>query len=898
MNYSPTLILGLGPTGKSFLNRLKSALNLRAQTEPVEKVELFWIGLDFDSGTTLDIRDAHGLSPAEMIGIPFDKTETGAEIEDPIIRENFAWWAQAQQSDLFTRADGRMAYFWDIQFRGNPRWHENFAHIQRKFSGAGDTHFRLFVVASLSEVEFAMIPDLVDDFRFGLLKGWVSGVYGWFFLEDDANNRLGQTFREDQKSNMRAAAMRELKRFMLGQPQVLDHGTQIPTVAQQILFDHIFLFESPAVLQPASDLMLVILENDAARRISTDIPPRMINSLAISTASILTYILPIAEVHRYCGSLLARELLFSYPSREILPGGILPLSNREHNPEFPVLKEDIEGDVSRFLTETIEANLVLRSAYPLPLLASAARGGWAAIGSGDLPGDIYTAFQERLEVFMSREMNAQRDATRYDEARRQQRIFNPLSWAAQFLKQLAYTLSNAEYVLLQQSSQGHAAALALHEALPRFRKLCVRFREQVEAWNDAVLKLVYPQIERRFLASQAQLEQVVQESPGRQVVLPNARQEFPAYHLYLEKLHLPQGRRAVEDLKRLWQWEWKRDQEGRPELVCKLPDGIHQQHEFYLGHLGETSFYQIWFELAFQATRSFIESLSIVDVLQQSPAQLNDRNMVALLDAVPQPGQGRVTGMYLIGSDPIFLEAWSKSAGLMRTGHGILPSEDSSRITLMRIDYNLPYQASRRLVKDERQHRSGAWLYAQPAEQKAAQIEQELDRRRRKYLTTGFQRWKPVFPTAYRFSPDFVSIMADGEMFDAVMLLVFFDKIRYQEINTGHWGWQIVWDNNVAIPLYEADQFGDDLRAALVAILIYYPYQGYDNAHPLFHSNYRATMRRVIQSLGTKPLAPSPDLDPILERAVSKMDRWETSEEAFYQDLSMYQRYLYVRAHE
>jgi len=410
---------------------------------------------------------------------------------------------------------------------------------------------------------------------------------------------------------------------------------------------------------------------------------------------------------------------------------------------------------------------------------------------------------------------------------------------------------------------------------------------------------MYPRIEQAYQASLAGLQTSTQPSAGREVVLPNSRQELPAHGLYLENMRLPQGRRVVEELKHRWQWHWDRNSEGASELLFTLPDSSGKDSRFTFTSLREERFYQTWFGLAFQSTRSFIDGLTITNVITQTETPLNDRSLAPLLDVIPQPGPERVTKLYLTGSEGVFLERWSGQAGLMRTGQGIIISDDTTRITLLRLDYNLPSEAAKRLAKDQAQFKSSAMLYAQPAEQKAAQMEAEFQRRRRGRVET--YPWNPLFPAGFSFSPDFVRLMFHPEMFDIAMQTVFFDALQNVQNFQGRRMWQITWPEPVTelpIPLEEADYLGDDLQAALVSILIHYPYRADNMAHPLHHNQYSATMRKLKEAFEAQSKAPSAALDKTLERIRQNMEQWEATGDPFYRDLALVQRHLYIGKRE
>lgn len=888
MKIFPTLMIGLGLSGRIVLRRLKNNLAGFRDQEAAEPIKLLWMGVPcsdaFDNELPID------LDPDERIDLNADPHFLNLNVQDPEIIKNFPWFTEVHQPDTGLRVDGRMSYFWERQFNPNSnrnqQWIERFNNYQEFLVRPPDDKFRLWIVACLTEIEAAMMFDLAYDIRHSQISERVSEI-GLFLLLD--NKLPGKTDSIIDNSNdkpNRFATLRELSRLVSGKKQVIDHGVYESSMSSRILFDRIYLYDQPNTVRALPDQLIALFDRNVKNRLAETnrIPANTTaGQFVFTTISSQTYLLPIEEIHKFCAARLSLEVLFGDPSEGFQNIGLFPVQQSTGQHIFPAISEDYEAVVTRLL-RIPSANPLENDAFQG--LISAAKGKWI-VGRGEsLTVNLESAFQEKLEVFLAHEMQIRSEQNRGKNA------WNPVTWAAGVLAALKNMLRSSEYVILQQARRGEGTAVQLKNCLPKLLEITSVFEAEIENWANILLKQFFPTLTEDVTKAGKTLLNLSEQNPSQILVYGvSEKGQIPGEGIYRENMALRVGEKVFSDVANRIHWKWERDITGRSRLIFLFLSGDQELSEVQVTSQNCSLFLDMWRSAMYKNTEPFIRDLSISEQLKQSAHRLGSTPLRSLLDKRPIAMLGGSESSFVVAERTPFLDDWLQTSIISLGSQSLIDTKDNSRITYLQISSNLTPDQSATLYADQNAYRSHPRWHIFLQEQKAAKIEMEIDRIRRRNPEV-WRGWDPIFEKGYRFHSDFVRFMFDPSAFDILMRLVFYDRFQVRKSKTGVQQWHLVPLSAKSLPISITDANTDDTLEVVFESIFFEHYQNFhDSAHPLFQNRFYSTLQDYDQELKGYWQNQPEEHDFVMRNIEIRIKGWEKAD-AFCESLAVYQKYL------
>lgn len=896
MNYFPTLVIGIGPTGNYVLRRIKKNLLDRGRGAPPDKVHLLWVGIEQPD---LRVPGLAELDAVETIDIDpdFEAIERGFRTS-PDTQKNYTWWQASPHARKYSRADGRMAFFWETQFKGNRRLSDRWNFYKNMLIRPPDPNFRVFMLASPAEAEAAMMFDLAWELR-------EREITAWLFMPPLDPDGVDAA----EASTARSAFMREMQRFTTSEQQLLDHGNQMTQLYDRALFTAAFAYDDPLAKDAVAEQLAVLMERQVGLRFNNDVRVAFSNvqdrtKLAISTSNSFTLLLPTADIHNYIGSRLAVENLFFAQADLVHPYGLAPIEKKGGINDFAGDDLDYHEAARSFLREDLKEGETTLPAYPFSMISFAAERQWPN-RIAQLPTNLESAFHDRLQVFLNQQMN--RVAVRREST-------GALLWAEGFLNQLKGLLEDAHYTLRQHSSNDPGGRM-LFRSFESLQEIIGQYQDQVTGWKTAVLKTLYPEMQNRLRAAQDTLKKTLSHNPTRRAVLPNfpGIEADPGAYYYRELMPLPQGKQTIDLSRGLLAWKWEQDARGQAILsICVTSPGVEEQGSkkqyFNAVELGAspTKFAGQWVDDHISLTRFVVDQISLMTQMKDNEVKFSENDFHPLLKHDPIPFVGRRSLLYIVGKDMQYLRKWASEGGLDISGEGIIESEYGDCVTIIQIDLNLDAQSSHLYAADKDTNRSRPEDFVFPGEQAAARVEGEI--RGLKTGTLVGRRTKAAatisaenLPERPAFAPEFVRLMADPQAFETVMKLVFLDWIKPQTDDFGRAQWVIQAPQARVKPIILSDEMpgftDNNLAGAVRTILITYPYRSENTAHPLHGANFNNTLARLKQVVDAA-MEDSTRLKKEMTALVERVKNWEDDKSPIFQGLVLYQKYLYLKIKE
>ena len=345
LNFSPTLVVGLGMTGYVALNSLKKHLLEAGEGKMPKGVRLLWVGAKSPEEQYKDKLYLDTSVEQHVINPEFDRINIGAS--DPGISSRFSWW-QHFSSNLNDRAHGRMSFFYDVLFSPAKPLKRRLDTITNQFMEEGSSSYRVFMISSPAENDSALMPDLVHWLR-NNFSGKVNRVLPWLLLkpvdEVDPDNLAARRF----------AAMREVQRFMVAPNQLMETESGKYGVRDGFLFDGCMIFDQSSnpsatlqsLIDSVCDQILLLIEDGVAQRFDQDMTDfmgavgnRQEDSLFVTSNS-FTFYLPVEPIRRVCEVRLIQDLFFASGMDKAVGAGILA--------EKPVDEKQNEATESGYL---------------------------------------------------------------------------------------------------------------------------------------------------------------------------------------------------------------------------------------------------------------------------------------------------------------------------------------------------------------------------------------------------------------------------------------------------------------------------------------------------------------------------------------------------------------------
>lgn len=888
MKTFPTLMIGLGLSGRIVLRRLKNNLAGLGDQEAAEPIKLLWMGVPctdaFDNDLPID------LDPDERIDLDSDLHFLRLDVQNPEIVNKFPWFTEIHQPDTALRVDGRMAYFWERQFNPNSnrnqQWIERFNNYQEFLVCPPDDKFRVWIVACLTEIEAAMIFDLAYDIRHSQISERVSEIGLFLLLDNILPGKTNSIVDNSNDKPNRFAALRELSRLVSGKKQVIDHGVYESSISSRILFDRIYLYDQPDTVRTLPDQLMALFDRNVKNRLAETnrIPANTTaGQFVFTTISSQTYLLPIEEIHKYCAARMSLEVLFGNPSEGFQNIGLFPVQHSTGEHIFPAISEDYETVITRLL-RIPGANSQENDAFQG--LIAASKGKWVVRRGENLTIDLESAFQEKLETFLTREMQVRSEQNRGKNA------WNPITWAAGVIAALKDMLRSSEYVVLQQARRGEGTAVQLKNCLPKLLEITSVFETEIEKWATILIKQFLPTLTEDVTKAEKTLLHLSEQNPGQILVYGVSEQgQIPGEGIYREKMTLRVGEKVFSDAANQIHWKWERDIAGHSRLVFLFLPGDQELSEVEVTSQNFSLFFDMWRSAMYKSTEPFIRDLSISEQLKQSGHRLGSSSLRSLLDKRPIAILGGTESSFVVAERTPFLDDWLQTSIISLGSQSLIDTKDNSRITYLQISSNLTPDQSATLYADQNAYRSHPRWHIFSQEQKAAKIEMEIDRIRRRNPEM-WRGWDPIFEKGYRFHPDFVRFMFDLSSFDTLMRLVFYDRFQIRKSKTGVPQWCLIPLSAKRLPISITDANAYDTLEVIFESIFFEHYQNFhDSAHPLFRNSFYSTLQDYSQELDSYWLSQPEEHDFVMRNIEMRIKEWEKAD-VFCKSLAVYQKYL------
>lgn len=868
MNPYPTLLIGLGPSGHTLLREFKRLLAGESE-EKAGSVRLLWIGPTSDDEDALPELDAD-----ERIELDANLEFPGLDLRDPQMAAHYPWFVKMHIPGQCIRVDGRMAYIWEEQLNANSShsepWTKKLERYMAQFPSSS-LGVQIWLVAALHEIEAATIFDLVFDLRRTNIRERISDISLFALLTSlQVDKQSFYNVHETTTSNQRYAALRELIRLQ-SRSQVYDRGGTDHLVTDTITFNRIFLYDQPTCKTALPDQWLVLLDRNVRESLASknQLPP----SLLYNTLACHTYILPIDEIRRYCAARLTFDALFGPPGKPTPATGIFPLDSETRRPTFVQPNDLFDNAAHRLLTESGSA--YPGAAYAISAFSLAARGSWMPRRNTELTPNLEIAFQDRLETFLTREMNARTLQAGENEP------VNAILWAQELLTALIRTLRAGEYCLIQNAARD-AMAAQLASALPKLIEITRICLEELTNWEDALLKRFLPAALDSKRKAENYLQEITSEDPTRTIIMGNRDGMIPGEEIYLSQLGLPDGQKALSALRKLPIWQWQRDTARRSRLLLSVAEENRQAH-FMDSSIDPHAFLDIWQATAYQWCAKFVSGLSVSKQLLLSGHRIGEKPIAPLLNQRPVPGAKRSTSDVIIGQRNADLDTWLKSGLTQNVVNQFIDIDDPGRVTLLHIESNLVVENSATLFQDQITYRSNPRWHIFVQEQHAAQVEHEIDLIQRRTLK-GWRDWNPLFNRNYRFSADFTRFLFNPSAFNVFMRLIFFNRLSNDN------GWKIV-EGPLGLGDIDLKTSPDGSIAQVLEHVFFAIYRDMLNSqHPLFNSNFDYTLKQLDNEMN-KQWEQVDSRDQLYQKLAENVPIWETID-IFHRDLAVYQKYL------
>jgi uncharacterized protein YegL len=913
----PTLIIGFGRTGYSIMQLLKKALLDRGEGQFPKNVKLIWLGYhdDMVDEPILGV----GLSAGEM---RFVDPKFG-DIRERVIRDaetyvHLDWWRNEFSED--TRAGGRMSLFWELEFDRDRRILDDIREAANQLASQFqmDSKVQMFTVGSLSERISASLPDIAH-----LSREYTGSNIGQalaFLLIPGIDS--DQQFAESDVAAQRAAAFRELSRFISGKQQVVRHTNVQEELTHHFLFESIFLYdgrddrhpemyEQPeCVLDAIADQIMILLERQVASTFwqnqNHDAGPSRVGDardkyVLVGMIKSFSYWWPVEDIRHVCETRLIKEVLLK-PSPE---SELTDLDAREVALEFLNWRDD---DVEQLF-------------YPFYLIERAVENDWPETLPPRpleyLPSNVVDGFRWKLLLYL----NALVDVNCGDA--KVSPILGQLRYAQQFLLGLESVLEEAQEILpLYNTNQypgNRHVADALTRSMPRFLDIVEDGKEQLAYWeNEFVLhdeklsddSLVFSgqdeaqesdltlveRINLNYELSRRRLKQIMeycQQTIYKRVVYKEPDSNAPdlANNYYQQHLLEPQSNRltGVENLRQRIGWYWDMDRRGQMRLRLLFLGGELRENsddwKRYLMAYDQVD--EAWLAVVHEFTRILSQPIRenhtlsehLGNIRQDIPrnSDLREEQMPETLSHERGAGVFFEPRRYLSGPQAEIMSRWKKELNDARI-QILSGTADPSRLLYWEVHQNLPSD-NVKLLRDDRElhYYQDPSLHAFLAEQHACEIERKMGMR-----------------NGEMFGARFTRLMTVPYAFDAAMLVYLYGWIKRMRDESDEMKWYIIFGDDQRIPLFTENlEEPRDIEDALQDFVITIPQKTNDDAHPLYTRNCSKTLANLYDAIEAERKRPMSERKEFLESAAEQIDqKLADAGSPFEQDLNRYLKWL------
>ncbi|MBL7162506.1 MAG: hypothetical protein ISS57_07855 [Anaerolineales bacterium] len=910
----PTLVVGLGRAGYYVMQLLKKALLDRGEGLLPKNIKLIWVGFHDDM---LDVPvNGVSLSAGEMRFVD----PKFSDIRERIIRDagtyqHLDWWRNEFSED--SRAAGRMSLFWELEFDRDRRILDDIREAANQLASQFilDSKVQMFTVGSLSENISASLPDFAHLSR--EYTGSNIGQVLAFLMIPGING--DQKLQESDVAARRAAAFRELSRFISGRQQVVKHTNVQEELTHHFLFESIFLYDgrdekSPQnfdhpeyVMDAITDQIMILLERQVASTFwqnqNHDAGPSRIGDardkyVLVGMIRSFSYWWPVEDIRHVCEARIIKDVFLATPHESELTDD----EAREIALEFLVWRDD---EVEKLY-------------YPFYLIERAVENNWPETlpprPMDYLPAYVVDGFRWKLLLYL----NALVDVNSTDEGIAP--VLGQITYAKRFLDGLEIVLDEAEDMLPlydKEPGNGHVAD-ALKRLIPRFREIVQEGKKQLDDWDtqfflpeksdiddwleDSSLqdesspRPMTGNIVRKYEMARKTLQGTVdycKESIYKRVVFKEPEQGTPDLADYYYQQHLlqssPNTPNGFENLGQRVGWFWDMDRRGQMRFrIIFLEGDFREGTDGWKRNLRTyDQMDKSWLEKVHEFTRlltrpirekhSLSEHLS--NIRQDIPrnSDLREEQLPDTLDYERGAPVFFEPRLYLSGPQSDIMTRWKKELSDPRIS--ILPGTvDPSRLLYWEVHQNLPADNVKLLREDRELHYyQDSSLHAFLAEQHACEIERKMGMR-----------------NGEMFGERFVRLMTDPQAFEAAMLAYLYGWIRLVRDESDETKWYVIYGDNHRIPLFTENlEEPRGIEDALQDFIITIPQKTNDDAHPLYTRNCRQTLNNLFDAVEDERQKPMSERREFLnDMGKSLAEKFDDESSPFERDFNRYLQWL------
>lgn len=896
--FAPTLILGLGPTGRLALREIRKNLLDVGQGQLPKGLKLLWIGRDIAAkDEILDSSELHSLKPKFS---NIELHDLGPE------SSSFAWWEHAFGQSEDSRIHSRMAFYWDILFEHQNRLRNILSSIQTGFQSDGISDFQVYIIGAPGESDCVMLPDLAAWIQ-RLLPGQATRFVPWLLLSQ------ADATENENPSAARYATMRELSRYMVGRNQLVETGEGLFALDDNYLFDGVMLFDEMAsrpgniqsVLESIADQMIGLLGQKMNVGFNNDLVAQMgmredrQDQPLFITSLGHTFYWPIEPIRRVCEARLISDVLFSDGHNDVAQGIFASMIFTE---EQRVL---IALDFLRHIEDDLKSD-----SFPFRELADAAdpASGWQPGATFHVPSNLNDGFSWKLMLALNREMN---DLGSYKLHGRS----GSLARAEALISGLGIVFQRARNALPVAGVPGkEQLSSELLLSLDAFENILNIFNKQIVAWTNLRTISEEGTKKYRWLSPDQghsssslkerldQLEQscsltfkeVLNPSMGRTIVLPvelaNEISVKPDYAKIINYYYsrLIRSKNEITPIDRLASrigWVWDMDDNNHPYLRLHIlpadydPEKSSWSMTRFTSEASDNLFTALM-ALAPRFSELLLTNTDITNLLNNRQEEFLQplRSPESLLSYQTSNNQAYFKrSAFIAAPNSKVVGEWL--GRLADTQFHLVSTDSSSRITALWFVYKVPFNSVNNIQSDRISYQPLPSLHAHLAEQEASRLDNELRNNGREEL----------------ISPVTARLLSYPGLFGWATVSYLYGWLRRERDEWDRECWRVCLPDGLIIPL-EDEAVGTrptSLESALENFCLIIPLKSNNNAHALHPNRLRTTLSRFQENLDAERCRPFAERDTLYSTCESNdLIRLSTSHHGIERDFAACLRLL------
>jgi len=446
--YPPTLVIGLGETGRIVLNQVKENLLERHVGNFPHGLRLLLIESSGTSESGMFLLESY-----EKIGYRSDNDY----LDYPSLskRPYFEWLREAGNQPSF-RAIERTKFFMSLQSREQSVVYQTLQKSVTTFRSVP----RVFLIANLDEPESSSLWDIAFLLRHKVAEG--SGIQMNSARLTAILAVNGRDTSPFDASGDTFASLRELNRFLYnGFTRFVYPAPELTGVADTALIDLCFLVDKKSSQRPGGDFYSSTELDDVVRAMSESLtvlisPDNTIHQALqnsserssnardkyqqafVSSIGIATLKLPISDLRRAVELRLLRTLFFGGEAGRPLEG-IIPIPWGSSSKPIPDDEVSQKKALDFLHVDLAGSHPIFPSILDICLL-----GKSSGMGLGNLPANLDDLFTSKLAEWITRELNGAGDSTFASHSNRFSLLISCVSALQCLLEQAQFTLKRME----------------------------------------------------------------------------------------------------------------------------------------------------------------------------------------------------------------------------------------------------------------------------------------------------------------------------------------------------------------------------------------------------------------------------------------------------------------------